>query len=1592
MIRSALILLLALAGSALATPEPTTAWAPHPVRFPVKPSAIDTKLGWEPAGSSDTTDPVSVTEANAAILWLGPIQMVRLRVTGGDAASIRMRRVVGEPGARLWIDEAGVPVTGAIQLVEPPGPGSLWVITAREPTTIVVERAVARSPRLAWEVVRANVEAWIERGGPIPELPGDEDGALRLQLAGARAWVNAFGKLPDRVRRALAVWRWAAAEAGIALRRRGFDTYVDRTLHKPDGKVLEDELGAAYGAATPAWHVELEGPAAVIVEACAERMPSGWIDEIGTVEVQLDGVLAARRSDWTRPSTQSRDGSVLPKDPELQQLGRRVRTELAIGPGTHKLTVKLDNLRWVRLEHRARRPRLRDPDLGEQLRDAREALRTDRTAAARMADRVLAHALGVAVADPGKLDALAESVRVFAALHTAPAVLAASDARAHVLTVARLIGDRALARELAEALVFELVTRLPDDVAADPLAAIVVGWIDATPALLAAMAPHLHAGTPSDAVTSAERAWRKAPNGELTQRAMFDVGRVAVLRRLEPNLGEIGASAVSSVWLSPIISRDPTQEAVGSMIELELGKPWAVEIPPGPGGGRLALVRVLAMTSAEQPGPIRIWLDDHAFATLGVSAVEQVELAAAPGRHTMRVEAPAGSRIFVMAPGATGIKRGVIRVFHMTSATLAPRYLLPAARSPAPIRVELHTRYRGAVVPRTIEAWLHSDAGPPRRLVFEPSAVDRETWPIGGDAKLSMGASAWIWMPPLTERVWITTDEPDLLVHFSVRRGRESVVSGTGGDQQLADPIEEVVTQSEILVKSPNDAAAYLARARALIQLGENMSARRDLASASLTASGSQLQVLATLIAELETRVEMVYFPAQPQGSPLVDGAAITPMLPEGFDLAPALAVVREARTTGAIAIPESQRLEALEKITNDALRWTRARMAELAGRRAEAAMLWRPLRTWQTDVATLNAMTSQSYLDPETDASVAYGLADQLLRVDLPRLRRSRAVAVRLSRWSAITATTANAGIERIEFPPSPLDATPRVSVRRAILAAPWPDARLVDPGRETSFDVRGPRKVTIEAWCRRLWWNPAAGECKPSVRVDQRAPITVRVPFSEPTKLLEIDVDPGRHKITVAVGTEDPQALAAIHLVDPDGDDDVPRAGRVARVFLASPARSAEITVAGPTVVGIDIRGFARTAKDPLAEKVTVRMTGPTNTARALELDARPIPLASGGALSSAVREVIAVPAGVHRIAVVPDRGLLALRFSKRIAAGVDDELSSVKLPVPAPLSGGLPWPLTLEAPLWHAAEPARRFVPSVEITFGQDRAEAIDSEQITGGLRAEVAAQLRARIGRTNWFGELRGRQAGSLAPTGRVRLIGEHDGLPAGFGAHIELGAGVQGVPADTAWRIDGRLIVDRPVQITPRMYLVPDATIVAGAFGPVTPLLETDPWIAGLYRRDHPVQWIARTGLRMRPFADQVAIARLEARSNEDLAGIDMIGASVAWRGLIELVPLGGPVARLAYQPSYRFQDADRPDGYWRHDLSAELAWGFRAAPGRFSLALRGELYPPTEISGWERSLGLVLRWDAATVGEPVQFGFEEALADFMDQVSWRDER
>lgn len=1577
------VLVIVIGGAANASPR-NVVWAPQSVRFPVNPETIDPKPGSVPPDSGETTAPVKVTEQQAAVVWIGPAEIVRVRAVRGDLSTLRARRVVGTRGARLWIDEPGVSVDAGMELIEPVGPGSTWVLTATKPLTIVVETTRWRAPRLVWEVARADLATWIERDGAMPAVPGDEERAVELRLLGARAFVRALGDVPSPVKRALQLWRRLDAEDAIALRRGSIDPYIHRTDRTPTGETITDDSGQRFGPVAGPWTHTVDGPGTVFVETCAERPATGWGDDMGAVEVRLDGALAALSTEVVSPPVMAMRNAALATDRDGQRFGRRIRAEVAIGPGRHVIEVTTKNTRWVRLEERARRRRLRDPDFLEQLLAERVRLAATAGPHARAAERLLAGAPAPSLlAAPAGLPPAAAA---YLALRTAPALLTNEQATEQLAVVNKLIEDPQLEQSVREALVYELATRLPLTVGADSVAAIVIGWKRVAPALLGTLAVRLQLGLPANAVGAAEQAWREAPNGVITRAAMLATARLTPFQRVVPRIANGNLEPRHLRWLSPVTALD--EDAVGALFELPIGKPWSFEIPPAPGAAdRLALVRVLALTDQERPGPIKIWLDDHAYQTIGMAAVDRFELAAKPGKHTLRVDAPAASRLFVTVPGARGDKRGIVKVFHANApGPDTPRYILPSSRNTGPVRVELRTRFTDAAEPRRFEAWLHSDAGPPRRLVFEVSETDKEMWPIGGEAKLSTGATSWIWVPPQTGRVWITTDTPELIVSMSIRRGRAEALPSEAEEPPLPDPLAEVARQSEIIAKSPSNTAAHLARARALIELGEPIAAKRDLAAAGLTAVGREIHELATRLADLEARVDQSYLPAQPPSSPVVDGSAITPLLPIELDLTESVELVRKTRTNTVISAPPSV------QNANPSLpmRWAMARMATLANRHHDAVLLWSGVDTWQARVATLVHLTAAPFEDPDRDAATAYGLAERLGNVEVPRIRRARAIATRSSRWSPITSTSTNAGIVQLKLPVTQSEPSPRALVRAAMLAAPWPEAKLLDPGRELTFDVMGPATVRVEAWCRRLYDQPANAVCKPSVRIDQQAPLSVAAPLAQRVKLIETNVEAGRHRVTVELANDDPEMLAAINLEE-SGNAGPPPA-RKSTVFLAEPAHPAEIVISGPSTLSIELRSFGMSMADAqLAKHANVRVQGSRDERTQVALDPELVTIESA-VVSTSVKHVVVVPEGTHRIAIAPWQGRLAVRFWRRVAAGDDHRDPPTRVLLPSILSTGLPWRSSLQVPLRAGAEHSPRSVPSIEVVIGQDTADTLDGEGRVNEVRFELATQLRRRTRRSTWMGELRGRQVGTRRPTGRARLVGDFDQLPGGLGAHLDLGGGVVTSAEATAWRFDGGARLDRGWRLNQWLVFAPDIGVRGGLLGPDPVPSDLDPWIAGIYRRQHPIQWVARTSLRARPFADQLGIVRVEARSNSDLTSLDLVGATLAWRGLMELSPLRGPVWSFAYHPSYRFADQDRSIGYVRHDVGLELIWGFAVRRGRFAVSVWAQAYPASANIKRQSSFGLSLRWDDVRPGESVLFGYEEPLADFVDEVSWRSDR
>ena len=1567
-----------LASPARTSPVEHVVWVSQAVRWPVPPTQVDPTIGWQPPGVADTTAPVEITDQRAAVLWLGPAEIVRVRVPPADAPAVRLRRVSGDRRARLWLDEPAVPVNAGLLLIEPTGPGSTWVLTAARPLTITVERADRRAPRLAWEVLRSELVDWIDSKRELPPILDDEDGSFRIQLAGAHALVGALGPVAPRVAEALRVWRRAELEALIDLRRPDDDPYVTRESTVPAGATITDEEGAVYGIPPEPWRLSVEGPATIVVEARASRPTAGWASSAPTtIELYARASLIARRHEPSGPQLR-RDDAALPQDPATLELGRRVRLIAAIGPGRHAVEVRVAGARWVRIEHRVRRPRLRDAianDLGERIRSARAGLVGMDDRAAALADRLLARALGQR---PSRsITGLPEPVALYE-LALGPGMLSPAETPTLISQAARLARADHVPLELRSAIVLELARRLPDGTNADELATAVLGW-DPTrlaPCVLAVLAPHLRGGARSDAISAAEWAWRRAPTAGATRRAYLAVTRDAPMRRLDPIPTDAGEA---SRWLVPGSSVDPVDEDVvsgGSLVELELGPSMKFDVPPMAGDPtRLGVVRVFAVTPPDAPGPIRVWLDEREHTTVSMRPVERVELAAAPGRHELRVAAPPGSRVFIAGPGVTGARRGVIRTFRAAAAgESTPHYLMPAPGANGPVRIELRARI-AANVHRRFEAWLRGDTGAPRRLVLEIHDVDREAWSLASEPALSPVAAAWIHVPALTGKLAVTSDHPELLVHLGVRRGSSVTEPAPPPAREIpsVDALSSITTLSAHLVTAPHDTSAYLARARALLGLGETIAARRDLAQAAATARNDQLDEIAATIAELEARVELAYLAAQPPGSRVVDGAVLVALPPPG-DLAPVLALATQARA-GVVPAPTPGVEPA----------WAQARIAELAGRHRDAAVAWRRVGTWQADVASLVALAAARFEGPEADAPAAYGLAAQLADIVLPPIRHARAAASRASRWSRIGNTEFNAGSVHLALP-GLLDATPRGALRRALLAAPWPDGKLLDPGREVSFTLSG-KRARVEGWCRPLWPVPGrSGSCELAVQIDQHVAVPMTVPYGQPATVEHEIGRRGRHVITVT-GRGDPDMLAAVQVIDPAAPA---KPQRRERWFLATSGRPAEIIVAGPMTLGIEVHPYTTYARAIAPRHAVVRVSRGRNvgtTRLALELDKL-----DPSAVRQSIEHVAVIPPGPHRIAIAPDRGVLAIRFARRVATPAAAVEQPPPLPVMNQLGGGLAWPSMsgIDKPLVIAKEPSpTAMMMSFETVVGRDELDELDADSALAGVRVEAAAQLRRRWSRTAWLAELRGRRASSLGSTARARLAGEIE-LPWGIDLIVDARAGVQPTSTATLWRLDGRLTVDRAFALRGHTELVPGLGVWSGVLGQEGPT-GADPWILADYRRDHPVQVVLRGDLRGRPFADQQAIARLEVRSNADLASVDQVGATVGWRGLVELWPLTGPIMRLAYRPTYRLRDEDRPAAYLRHDVSAGLSWPVAVRRGRVVLSLRADLYPPSSETGWEHSLGFAVRWDDVVLGSRGRLAFEEPLSDFVDHRQWRDD-
>lgn len=632
---------------------------------------------------------------------------------------------------------------------------------------------------------------------------------------------------------------------------------------------------------------------------------------------------------------------------------------------------------------------------------------------------------------------------------------------------------------------------------------------------------------------------------------------------------------------------------------------------------------------------------------------------------------------------------------------------------------------------------------------------------------------------------------------------------------------------------------------------------------------------------------------------------------------------------------------------------------------------------SWQATAARLTELATTG-----TEPPLAFALATELALVELTSVRRARAWANRATRWEPVRATEKSAGHESLVVHPGPLDDSPALQLKDALLAAPWrrPETHLLDPGEGATLAISGPRTVKVDTWCRHLW-DVATEPCPLTMRLDNGAATAVTA---------ELAIPAGEHQLEVVLGDGDPAAVAAVRFSDEGGAIPV---ARPVRAFLAKADRPVEVVVAGPGAMAIELRGYA--APHGVVDVVAA---GPDGKRRTMEIaiDPTPAPEVRGApvrkvALTVAKNTVVTLPGrGAHTVTVTPRKGTVAVRMAVRVEVGevrpfdsaCPERVCESKGSGRAEAGERLTWLETEGLQLEAKTIPEMRgwLTPSVEAVVGRDDLEELDSDLEPLGLRAEVAIQLRRRAGRILWQRvDLRGRKLGELGPTAAARYtletrpwrraVGFADFLYAAQGAAT---IGRIRLRADYAF-------VDRSALSVVAGVGLSRSDIDAGSGDEVDPLIATD------YQIANPNPNTARITARWRPLADQIATARVEIRDALVFDEIDRIDGELSWRGLVEIWPLRGPIADFAYRPSRRFGGLVRPADYWRHDLGVSLAWRF----GAITFAGHGDVYLPT-TGGVASSFRLVARWDLGTRGRAGVdlLPSETPLADFALERSW----
>ena len=261
-------------------------------------------------------------------MWIAALETVRVRQLDGDEPVRFVRFVDGEAAV---IEPGWMPAScpdrhhPCWELSQPPSNGALWSIEADEPTRVLIERAVPRSPRYVAVELEHDLLEWIAADRPVAAMPAVFEPdlyAVADQLALHAALADelvSIGGADRSLGRAIEAWRMLAAMALIDQARPAVRPYFAPSVPQPTlANTRATRLAVSdsrhYRLATEGqrWTIRCEGPGQLRV-AARSWAPSGQPLARAELRVRVAGRVIERIPLLARQARRAHDpGTALP--------------------------------------------------------------------------------------------------------------------------------------------------------------------------------------------------------------------------------------------------------------------------------------------------------------------------------------------------------------------------------------------------------------------------------------------------------------------------------------------------------------------------------------------------------------------------------------------------------------------------------------------------------------------------------------------------------------------------------------------------------------------------------------------------------------------------------------------------------------------------------------------------------------------------------------------------------------------------------------------------------------------------------------------------------------------------------------------------------------------------------------------------------------------------------------------------------------------------------------------------------------------------------------------------------------------------------